>query len=70
MFAGGEPWKDMKTIVYIVALGSLMVVGSGCESDRHEHHEYHGGAYDREYHHYGHGEYERYPGDGHYYDAK
>ena len=54
----------MKYFVYLMGLLSLLFV-MGCE-DQHEHHE-HGGAYDRTYNGYGHGEYRAFPDNGQYY---
>ncbi len=54
----------MKTILLLTGLSLLTFLGgAGCESD-HDHHEYRGGAYDRDYRDYGHGEYRS--NDGHY----
>ena len=65
----------MKAIVLLLGLAAL-AFGAGCESDHHRHHDdYRGGAYDRSHYNYGrgyyeNGDYERYPGNGHYYDPK
>ena len=58
----------MKAIVLLIGLSLLTFVGgTGCESEHEHHHEYRGGAYDRDYHGYGHGEYRPYD-DGRYYE--
>ena len=47
----------MKAIILLIGLSLLTFVGgTGCESEHEHHHEYRGGAYDRDYHGYGHGE--------------
>jgi hypothetical protein len=43
----------MKTIVLLLIAAATMWVTAGCEEE-HEHHAHYGGAYDGEYHGYGH----------------
>ncbi|HSU55688.1 MAG TPA: hypothetical protein VLT36_16650 [Candidatus Dormibacteraeota bacterium] len=51
----------MKTILLIMVGAATMLVTAGCD-EGHEHHGHYGGAYDGEYHDYGHGQWQNYPG--------
>jgi hypothetical protein len=58
---------NMKSIILLIGFGLLLMAGAvGCEEE-HEHfrHEGHGGAYDGNYHGYGHEESHGWPDDYH-----
>lgn len=56
----------MKSIILLVGLGLFTLIGTvGCEEEEHEHwhHQGYGGAYDGNYHGYGH---QAWPDDYHH----
>lgn len=51
----------MKTILLIMVGAATLLVTAGCEDEHEHHHGNYGGAYDGEYHNYGHGQWQNYP---------
>jgi hypothetical protein len=58
--------KDMKSIILLIGVVSLLFTVAGCEEEHEHHHGPYGGAYDGNYQNYGHGEYQGYPNYGAY----